>query len=53
MSSAHTCCKLLKKFKNTNKLSTIVKQQVCIFPEGASPLYAGVTPGSISKPQGG
>jgi len=24
-----------------------------IFPEGASPLHAGVTPGSVSKPQGG
>jgi len=23
------------------------------FPEGANPLYAGVTPGSISKWQGG
>jgi len=26
---------------------------VCIFPEGVSPLYTGVTPGSISKWQGG
>jgi len=26
---------------------------VCIFPEGVSPLYTGVTSGSISKWQGG
>jgi hypothetical protein len=38
------CCKLLKKFKNTNKLYIAAKQQVCIFPEGENPLYAGVTP---------
>jgi len=31
---------------------TRIIQQV-FFPEGASPLYAGVTPRSISKRQGG
>jgi len=48
--AAHTCCKLLKKDKNTNCFQRITK--VWKIPEGESPLYAGVTPGSISKWQG-
>jgi len=35
-----TCCKLLKKFKNTNKLYISRKTASVFFPEVASPLQA-------------
>ena len=50
--SAHLC-KLLKKFKNTNLFLKTNSLCALPVPEGVSPLYAGVTPGSISKSQGG
>ena len=40
-----------KKLKNTN--FSLAKEVGVIFPEGANPLYAGVTTGSISKWQAG
>ena len=42
---------LEKKLKNTN--FSLAMEVGVIFPEGASPLCAGVTTGSISKSQGG
>ncbi|MEI7501173.1 MAG: hypothetical protein WCK84_12085, partial [Bacteroidota bacterium] len=46
-----TCCKLLKKSKNTN-LFEIAKNKCVTFQRVKDPCTPG-TPGSISKPQGG
>ena len=43
--AAHTCCKLFKKFKSTNKFDKQTNECV-FFPEGASPLWTGL----ISEP---
>jgi hypothetical protein len=45
--------KLYKNIKNTNLFYKAKDGCNLIFPEGVSPLYAGVTSRSISKSQGG
>jgi len=52
MSMSTPIRKLEKNLKNTNKFSK-AEEWVINFPEGASPLHAWVTPGSVSKSQGG
>jgi hypothetical protein len=49
MSSAHTCCKLLKKFKNTNKLLITSKTASVYFSRGCKSLMRGVVSEALAS----